>query len=95
MKLKKLFCLLSFAGASFSALAGENVIHISSGSYTIAGTLTLPDNVKNPPAVLILHGFTGEKDGQKTPFFPERLPQVCFSEMRGGRYCQPQNRLHG
>lgn len=61
MKLKNLFCLLAAAGASFSAQAGESVIHFPSGSYTIAGTLTLPDNVKNPPAFLILHGFTGEK----------------------------------
>ena len=69
MKLKKLFCLLAVAGASFSSLGSESVIHFLSGNYTIAGTLTLPDNVKNPPAVLVLHGFTGERNGQKTPYF--------------------------
>ncbi|WP_186289766.1 S9 family peptidase [Pantoea sp. paga] len=71
MKLKKLFLLLVTTGATFSALGGESEIHFTSGSNTITGTLTLPDNVKNPPAVLILHGFTGERNGEKTPYFRE------------------------
>lgn len=63
--------MLVSAGVTFSAAGGENLIHFPSGNHTIAATLTLPDNVRNPPAILILHGFTGDRDGQKTPYFRE------------------------
>ncbi|MDK9838554.1 alpha/beta hydrolase family protein [Klebsiella michiganensis] len=71
MKLKNLLWLLALTSISGSSLAIEKIIHFTSGNDTITGTLTLPDNVKNPPAVLILHGFTDQRDGQKTAYFQE------------------------
>ena len=71
MNLKNFFCMMAFTGIPHSAIAVEKVIHFTSGNVTLTGTLTLPDNVKNPPAVLILHGFTDQRDGQKTAYFPD------------------------
>lgn len=71
MKLKNLFWLLALTSISGSSLAVEKVIHFTSGNNTIPGTLTLPENVKNPPVVLILHGFTDQRNGQKTTYFEE------------------------
>ncbi|MEG1806465.1 MAG: alpha/beta fold hydrolase, partial [Clostridia bacterium] len=33
--------------------------------HTLRGILTLPDNVNNPPIVINLHGFSGDKCGYK------------------------------
>lgn len=71
MILKNIVCLFATAAISFSAVASEKIVHFSSENETLVGTLTLPDNVQNPSAVLILHGFTSNRDGEKTAFFPQ------------------------
>lgn len=52
-----LLALVSTAGH-----AAETAVRIESGGRGLAGILNLPDNEKNPPVVLMLHGFTGQKN---------------------------------
>ena len=44
------------------ALAGEDTISITVDGQAVVGTLQTPDEVTNPPVVLLLHGFTGSRD---------------------------------
>lgn len=44
------------------ALAAEEVITFEVDGMQVVGTLSLPDSEPLPPAVLMLHGFTGQRD---------------------------------
>lgn len=44
------------------SIAAEATIRIDGGGGSLAGILNLPDNVEKPPVVLMLHGFTGQKN---------------------------------
>ena len=47
---------------SFSVFAFGNTIKIESRGMYITGTLEMPKDIKNPPVVLMLHGFASSKD---------------------------------
>ena len=44
------------------AQAKEETISITVDGQAVVGTLQIPDEVANPPVVLLLHGFTGSRD---------------------------------
>nr|AYJ09235.1 esterase [uncultured bacterium] len=44
------------------AVADETPVSIQSAGVPIVGILNKPDGVENPPVVLMLHGFTGQKN---------------------------------
>jgi fermentation-respiration switch protein FrsA (DUF1100 family) len=53
------FCMALSAGTS---IAAESNVKIDAGGRGLVGVLNLPDNVEKPPVVLMLHGFTGQKN---------------------------------
>lgn len=57
--LQALALLLAVAPA---AMATESDVFLDRNGVSMAGTLNLPDGVDNPPVVLMLHGFTGQRD---------------------------------
>ncbi len=57
--LSLLFVLVLFTGVTF---AQESVVKIPSRGLSITGTLVVPEGVKNPPVVLMLHGFASKRD---------------------------------
>lgn len=70
--------------------AAESKIRIENGGRGIVGVLHLPDDVTSPPVVLMLHGFTGQKDEfpmatSQTGLFAhtaERLADVGMASLR-------------
>lgn len=61
----KLAALLSyvFAGVAITnCAAAERAVRIENGGRGLVAVLSTPDTLKNPPAVVMLHGFTGQKD---------------------------------
>lgn len=66
---------LTVALASVPALAGaaEERVTFSVEGMTVVGTLNLPDGVENPPAILLLHGFTGSRDELEIPAVKEGI----------------------
>lgn len=70
--------------------AAESKLRIENGGRGIVGVLNLPDGVANPPVVLMLHGFTGQKDefpmaSSQTGLFAhtaERLAEVGIASLR-------------
>lgn len=55
------------AAAPDTADAAEETIRLTVDGQTVVGTLNLPDGVDAPPAVLLLHGFTGSRDELEIP----------------------------
>ena len=53
------FMALSF---SSSLYAKESKVVIPVDDQSVVGTLNVPDNVAQPPVILMLHGFMGQKD---------------------------------
>ncbi len=45
-----------------SAQAKESIVKIKVEGQTIVATMVTPDDVANPPVVLMLHGFTGSRN---------------------------------
>ncbi|WP_285541086.1 alpha/beta fold hydrolase [Brucella sp. NBRC 12950] len=43
-------------------MAAEKKLQINAGERELTAILNLPDGIKRPPAILLLHGFTGQKD---------------------------------
>ncbi|MEI2301454.1 alpha/beta hydrolase [Ensifer sp. MJa1] len=76
--------------AATCALAAESKVRIENGGRGIVGVLNLPDGATNPPVVLMLHGFTGQKDefpmaSSQTGLFAytaERLAEVGIASLR-------------
>jgi dienelactone hydrolase len=63
------------AGLAFSSpvLAAEQVVSFAVDGQQVVGTLNLPDDVAQPPVVLLLHGFTGSRDELATPAVPDGI----------------------
>lgn len=67
--------LVASALAAFpaGALAAEETVTIEVEGMKVVGTLNLPDGVENPPAILLLHGFTGTRDELEIPAVKEGI----------------------
>lgn len=57
----------AFLAISALAQAAEQIVTFKVDGMKVVGTLNLPDGVKNPPAVLLLHSFGGSRDERKIP----------------------------
>lgn len=55
------------------AVAGEETVTFQVDGMSVVGTLTLPEGVANPPAILLLHGFTGSRDELEIPAVKEGI----------------------
>lgn len=78
--------LLALPGA---ALAAETEVTIQSAGVPVVGILNQPEGVESPPVVLMLHGFTGQKDEFPTSdgaalfaHAAEALAQAGFASLR-------------
>lgn len=66
---------LTVALASLPAFAhaAEERVTFTVEGMTVVGTLNMPDGAENPPAVLLLHGFTGSRDELEIPAVKEGI----------------------
>jgi fermentation-respiration switch protein FrsA (DUF1100 family) len=62
MKLRILATLAAGVLSTTCLNAAENRVTIEAGGRGLAGILNIPDGASNPPVVLMLHGFTGQKN---------------------------------
>ena len=62
-----------FAVISFAASATEQAVNFMVNGMKVVGTLNLPDGVKKPPVVLLLHSFGGSQDEMKIPAVNEGI----------------------
>lgn len=62
MKKLTTYMIASVLLSSSAALAEETTIRIGEPKNQIVGVLNIPDGVQSPPVVLLLHGFTGQKN---------------------------------
>jgi dienelactone hydrolase len=60
MRIVQTIALLLIAAPA--AMAAESNVSIDRNGVSMVGTLNLPDGVENPPVVLMLHGFTGQRN---------------------------------
>lgn len=65
--------LLAPLGLVNPAMAAEEMVEIAVDGQRVVGTLNLPDGVENPPAILLLHGFTGSRDELEIPAVKEGI----------------------
>lgn len=71
MKIVVVATLAAFtSGAAFAA---EKVIDFQVDGKKIVGTLNVPDGVTKPPAILLLHGFTGSRNELEIPAVKEGI----------------------
>lgn len=90
MKQKAILAAIALAAVSSATQAAETQVRIDSGGRGIAGLLVTPDGVSGPPAVLLLHGFTGQKNefpiaGTDTGLFTyaaEKLAEQGIASLR-------------
>ncbi|RZS79820.1 hypothetical protein EV217_3823 [Phyllobacterium myrsinacearum] len=67
------------------ALADEKDVSFKVDGQVVHGTLALPDGIKAPPVVLMLHGFGGTRDEWTSPYVPKGLfGQAAETLARGG-----------
>lgn len=79
-----------FGLAAHAVQADEQPVTIEHGQKRIAAILNLPDGVANPPVVLMMHGFTGQKNefdiaGTQTglfTFMADKLAQAGIASLR-------------
>lgn len=71
--LARLALTVALVSAPAFALAAEERVTFSVEGMTVVGTLNTPDGVENPPAVLLLHGFTGSRDELEIPAVKEGI----------------------
>lgn len=64
---------ISFSFISAYASAAEQKVQIDGEGRGLIGILNLPAGVGNPPVVLMLSGFTNDKNGFEIPSTKERL----------------------
>lgn len=55
------------------AMAKSEIVKFEVEGKKVVGTLTLPDGIRQPPVVLMLHGFTGSRDEWSSPYVKEGL----------------------
>lgn len=83
-------CIAALTAMTAAAHAAEEKIALDSGGTSIAGVLNIPDGSEKPPVVLILHGFTGQKEefvigGTETGLFTDiarRLAEAGIASLR-------------
>jgi len=56
-----------------SAFAAEKIVDFQVDGKKIVATLNLPDGVTKPPALLLLHGFTGNRNELEIPAVKEPI----------------------
>ncbi len=71
--MKRLLLAVVAAISATPALAAEKVIEFQVDGKKIVGTLNLPDGVTKPPAILMLHGFTGNRNELEIPAVKEPI----------------------
>lgn len=71
--LARLALTAALASVPVFAGAAEERVTFSVEGMTVVGTLNLPDGVENPPAILLLHGFTGSRDELEIPSVKEGI----------------------
>jgi dienelactone hydrolase len=59
--------------AANAAQAAEKIIDFQVDGKKIVGTLNIPDGVSKPPAILLLHGFTGSRNELEIPAVKEGI----------------------
>ena len=59
--------------SSWPGMAAEKKIDFTVDGQKVIGTLSLPDGVATPSAVLLLHGFTGSRDELEIPAVKEGI----------------------
>lgn len=65
--------LVGVLSAPAMGLAAEKTVQFTVDGQKVVGTLALPDGVTAPPAVLLLHGFTGSRDELEIPAVKEGI----------------------
>jgi uncharacterized protein len=79
--------VLLMAVASFSVAtlgyAAEKTVSFTVDGQKIVGTLDLPDDVRKPPVVLMLHGFTGNRNEWTSSAVPQGLFGRCAPVLAG------------
>lgn len=71
--MKRLALAAIALAAASSAQAAEKVIDFQVDGKKIVGTLNVPDGATKPPAILLLHGFTGSRNELEIPAVKERI----------------------
>ncbi|MEX0404405.1 alpha/beta fold hydrolase [Aquibium sp. LZ166] len=69
----RLTIILALSSIPVFAGAAEERVTFSVDGLTVVGTLNLPNGVDNPPAILLLHGFTGSRDKLEIPAVGEGI----------------------
>jgi dienelactone hydrolase len=64
---------IAFAAGVATAEAAEKTVEFPFDGQKVVGTLNLPDGVANPPAILLLHGFTGSRNELEIPAVKEGI----------------------
>ncbi len=66
------------------AFGSEMVVKIPTRGMNMVGTLVIPDGVKNPPVVLMLHGFASKRDevGNFYLNLAKELEQIGIASLR-------------
>lgn len=62
MKRWSVLAVLALVCSHGQSEAAESKVRIENGGRGLVGILNLPEGVATPPVVLMLHGFTGQKD---------------------------------
>jgi pimeloyl-ACP methyl ester carboxylesterase len=61
------------AGGATVSHAAQETVTFSVDGQNVVGTLDVPDNVKRPPVLLMLHGYTGNRNEWASPAVKEGL----------------------
>jgi hypothetical protein len=72
-KLLPALAVFAIASSVSAAVAAEKTVEFPVGGEKVVGTLNLPAGVANPPAVLLLHGFTGSRNELEIPAVKEGI----------------------
>jgi uncharacterized protein len=73
MKQKIACCCIVLCVFSGAAFPKELIVDFPVDGQRVIGTLNLPDDLANPPVVLLLHGFTGSRDEMEIPSAKEGI----------------------
>ncbi|WP_322616664.1 alpha/beta hydrolase family protein [Pseudomonas sp. BIC9C] len=71
--LPRIVLLASLVAAPYLASAAEEKVTFSVEGMNVVGTLNLPDGVKKPPVILLLHSFGGSRDEGIIPVVNEGI----------------------
>ncbi|MEZ5811270.1 MAG: alpha/beta fold hydrolase [Rhizobiaceae bacterium] len=71
--LKTLTIAMALSAVPVLAQAAEENVTFKVDGMTVVGTLNVPDGVDNPPAILLLHGFTGSRNELEVPAVKEGI----------------------